>query len=309
MTIHFSQRGNRWDSLLFPIEDNRFELTLQFRIRLVRIEPTSSYTDTNTYAKGDGNLQYVDGHQTIKLEPWNDLEWEIYKREFKQVLERNWGERFVLTANKAWYTPRAGSAPINALIKCSLAIQVVDFADQQPHFLFRCIHFHPATYPDHFRSYVSNYYGLGVITHEDTNIIWAPQRTNKPNGIIFGQIPIVHEFGHILGFDHINGDGNDESAYGVTIDQQNNVMGIGYLFADKQAEPWERAMNRHLVRENRYDQSVKFTGHVDGPQIAAYWDDNWVSTPDPSPAIVPIDDAVQGLAGVTWKHMTNLPNR
>ena len=155
-----------------------------------------------------------------------------------------------------------------------------------------------------------------MITHEDVKIAWAPQRKTNPNGIIFGQIPVVHEFGHILGFGHVNGNRNDESAYGVTIDQQNNVMGMGYYFADKQAEPWERAMNRHLVRENRYDQSVTFTGHVNGPQITAYWDDNWaVSAPTPakgsssSPTGVPIDDAIRGPAGVTWAHMANLPNQ
>ena len=314
MTIHFSQRGQRWDSLLFPIDDNRFELTLQFRIRLIRIEPTSHFTDGNMWMKGDGNLSYVDGHRTIKLEDWNDLEWETYKREFKSVIERNWGERFVLTANKAWYTPRPGSAPVNALIKCSLAIQVVDFIDQQPHFTFRCIHFHPDVFLNHLRSYVSTYYGLGLITHEDVQFSWNLQRPRLNRyDISFGLIPVVHEFGHILGFEHVNGDGADDSAYGVTVEQNENVMGIGSRFADKQAEPWEWAMNRHLVRENQYDQSVRFTGHVDGPQIIAYWDDNWVPTPAPatggpsSTPGIPVDDAIRGPAGVTWGHMTNVP--
>lgn len=307
MTIHFVQRGRRWDSLLFPIDDNRFELTLQFRIRLVRIEPTSHFTDGNTWMKGDGNLYDMDLHRTVKLETWNDLEWETYKREFKSVLERNWGERFVLTANKAWYTPRAGSAPVNSLIKCSLAIQVVDFADQAPHFMFRCIHFHPDAYPNHFRSYASAYYGLGVLTHEDVSFSWNPQRKASPHGIEFGQIPVVHEFGHVLGFHHVNGDTSDDSAYGVTVDQQDNVMGMGSRFADKQAEPWEYAVNRHLVRENRYDQSVKFTGHVSVPQIIAYWDDTWAPTPTPSRQPVPIDDSIRGPAGVVWGHMANRP--
>ncbi|AUD01093.1 hypothetical protein [Spirosoma pollinicola] len=314
MNILFSQRSSRWDSLLFPIEDNRFELTLQFRVRLIRIEPTSHFMDPGTYMNGDGFLRYLDGHRTIKLESWADLEWETYKRDFKSVIERNWGDRFVLIPNKPWYTPRAGSAPIPAPIKCSIAIQVVDFADQNPHFKFRCIHFHPDIQQSNFQSYASWYYGLGIITHEDLQFYWRLKATKvgkQQHQVEFGQILVLHEFGHILGFDHVNGESNEDWAYGVTVDQKADTMGIGYHFANRHAEPWERTLKRHLVRENRYDNTVKFIGQTNGPQIIPYWDNNWEFTPTPSASgsnqPVPIDDAVRGPAGVIWGHMANRP--
>ena len=319
MNIHFSQKNRRWDSTFFPIDDNQFELTIQFRVRLVRIESTTHFTDGSTWAKGDGIVHDTSEYRNSQLHTWDDLEWETYKREFKSVLERNWQDKFVLLPNKAWYTPRTGSDKVSSLVKCSLTIQVVDFVDQHPHFTFRCIH------PDtSFRSYIDPSKAVGVITHEDLIFSWIRRRTKiggVQHRVEFGQITVLHEFGHVLGFDHINGASIGDSAYGVTLEQRETLMGMGHHFQDTQARPWVSTLNRHLIRENSYDRSVKFTGHINGLQIIAYWDNDFdlKSTPA-TPKHTPItgassgvhhsadkDAAVKGPAGVTWEHMTNMP--
>lgn len=323
MNIHFSQRGRRWDSLLFPVENNQFELTIQCRVHLVRIEPGSHFTDGTTWMNGKGVVHSLLDHQAIKLDAWDDLEWETYKREFKQVLERNWNERFRLVPNKAWYASPKGTDPISVPVRCSLAIQVIDSAALHPHFTFRCLH--PQT---SFRSYVSSDKGSGIITHEDVTFSWIMRRTlinGQRHRVEFGQITVLHEFGHVLGFDHVNGGGNDDGAYGITLDQRENLMGMGHHFASAQARPWRTTLRRHLVPENRYDRGVTFTGQVDGPQLIAYWDNDWDLKPTPKPAkkgtkkhassatgpahapAPTTDDLVYGPGGVVWKHMAHQP--
>ena len=322
MNIHFTQLGHRWDSLLFPIDDNRFELTLQFRVRLIRIEPTSSFAYREAYMDGKGILHTMDDHKKFNLNAWNDLEWETYKRGFCDVLERQWGGRFVLVPNKAWYGKLKNGPLKSSLIQCNLSIQVSELAASNPHFTFRCIH--PAT--SNFRSYASPELGVGIITHEDLTVSWIPRRTKfgaQQHRVEYGQITVVHEFGHVLGFEHVNGTSNDEGAYGITLDQRDNLMGMGSRFADKQSRPWVTTLKRHLLPENKYDRSVKFAGHVDGLQIIAYWDNDFDMKPTPptpktkTPAkgggasgvhhSVDKDDVVRGPAGVTWGHMTNQP--
>ena len=80
MNIHFSQANSRWDSVLSPIGDNQFELTLHFRIRLVRIEPTTHFYDGGTWAKGDGVAHSPYHPFTHKLHTWTDLEWTTYRQ-------------------------------------------------------------------------------------------------------------------------------------------------------------------------------------------------------------------------------------
>ena len=41
----------------------------------------------------------------------------------------------------------------------------------------------------------------------------------------FSQVPVVHEFGHLLGLDHPVCKGNDDRCYGVTFEQKNDLMG------------------------------------------------------------------------------------
>ena len=323
MNIHFSQQNRRWDSLLFPINDNQFELTLQFRIRLVRIEPTSHFSDGGSWMNGKGVLHGPYAPFTHPLHAWNDLEWETYKREFKDVIERNWNDKFVLLPNKAWYSPLLGSGKISAPIQCSLKIQLVDTPSQHPHFTLRIIH------PDvSFRSYMITEDRVGILTHEDLKFSWNLLKTKigkQEHRIEYGQITALHEFGHVLGFEHVNGASAALSAYGITLEQKDNLMGAGHHFAEKQAQPWETTIKKHLIPEDKYDRTVKFAGHLSGPQIIAYWDNDFdMKTAPDSPKKKPAkpakgasssgvkpsigqDSTVQGPAGVTWEHMANQP--
>lgn len=320
MNIHFSQTNSRWDSVLSPIGDNRFELTLQFRIRLVRIEPTTHFTDGGTWAKGDGVAHSPYHPFTHKLHAWNDLEWTNYRQEFCRVIERNWNNKFVLIPNKAWYIPPpAGSGKLSAPIQCSLKIELVDSASQHPHFTIRCIH------PENeFRSYMDPESRVGIITHEDLKFNWNmwPTKIGKQtHRIEYGQITALHEFGHVLGFEHVNGISTELWSYGTTVEQRENLMGAGHHFSDKQARPWEGTIRRHLIPENKYDRTVKFAGHLSGPQIIAYWDNDFdMKDPPPPPKHKPAKPAkgasgahhatstVHGPAGVIWEHMTHIPS-
>ncbi|WP_052731142.1 zinc metalloprotease [Spirosoma radiotolerans] len=317
MNIHFSQTNSRWDSVLSPIGGNRFELTLQFRIRLVRIEPTTQFYEGDTWASGNGVMHSPYHPFTHKLNTWNDLEWTNYRQEFCRVIEHNWSDKFMLIPNKAWYIPPpAGSDKVSAPVQCSLKIQLVDSASQHPHFTIRCIH------PDKgFRSFMSPELRTGIITHDDLKFEWRvlPTKIGKQqHQIEYGQITVLHEFGHVLGFEHVNGSSAERWAYGITLEQRANLMGLGIHFSDKQARPWEATIRRHLIPENKYDRTVKFAGHLSSPQIIAYWDNDF-DMKDPPPKAKSTKPAkgasgahhssstIHGPAGVIWEHMANIP--
>jgi len=89
------------------------------------------------------------------------------------------------------------------------------------------------------------------------------------HNVTYYQTVILHEFGHTLGLDHINGSGNDSAAYGISLEERSNEMGIGDEVQVGQAKPWISQMRRHLIR-NHADKPVSFKARVAKPQQVSY---------------------------------------
>ncbi|WAC10767.1 hypothetical protein [Dyadobacter pollutisoli] len=271
MHIHLFRNARRWDSCLLPIDDTTFGLILQFKVHLVRVEPTTRFFRPDTHATGNGILH--DTYGTFHLDAWDNRDWEEYKRRFVEVVQRHWSDRFILDPNKDWYTPRSGSTRNSATIQCGLSIQLVETA-AQAHQTYRIIH----PREDGFRSYVEEANRSGLFTHQDLESHWNNRRTRVGTAIHsvdFLQTTINHEFGHTLGLDHVNGVGNSDSHYGVTLEQRENQMGMGGLLTGRHAQPWIRQMRFHAIPRTHYDTTVQFRGRVASPQLIEYWDNDW----------------------------------
>ncbi|WP_353722894.1 hypothetical protein [Dyadobacter sp. 676] len=271
MHIHLFRNARRWDSCLVPIDDTTFGMILQFKVHLVRVEPTTRFFMADTYATGNGIMH--DTYGRFHLESWSDSEWEEYKRKFVTVVQRHWSDKFILDPNKPWYTPRSTTARNTATIQCGLSIQLVDSASQA-HQTYRIIHPREHT----FRSYVDEDNRTGLFTHNDLESHWNTRLTRvgaEMHSVSFLQTTVNHEFGHTLGLAHVNGAGNSDSNYGVKLSERENQMGMGGLLTPRHAQPWIMRLRNHLIPQTHYDSGVTFRGRVASPQLIEYWDNDW----------------------------------
>ena len=74
------------------------------------------------------------------------------------------------------------------------------------------------------------------------------QRTDIP------QTPIEHEFGHMLGLPHIHCDANDQQCYGVTPEEQADIMGTGSFVSPRDYGPFAELMPYFTGRNYRVQQ-------------------------------------------------------
>lgn len=69
----------------------------------------------------------------------------------------------------------------------------------------------------------------------------------------FSQIPVVHEFGHLIGLEHPLCRGNEDRCYGITFEQKNDIMGYGSEITPRDYHPFivilERYGQDHLPKE------------------------------------------------------------
>ncbi len=224
-----------------------------------------------TYATGNGILH--DTYGRFNLDRWANTEWEDYKRDFVSVVQRHWSDKFILDPNKPWYPPRRDEARNAATIQCGLSIQLVDSA-AQAHQTFRIIH----PQETNFRSYVDEPGRTGLFTHLDLESHWNDRQTrigSETHSVSFLQTTVNHEFGHTLGLEHVNGTGNSDSHYGVTLSERENQMGMGGLLTPRHARPWITRLRNHLVPQTHYDTTVSFRARVASPQLIEYWDNDW----------------------------------
>ena len=90
------------------------------------------------------------------------------------------------------------------------------------------------------------------------------------------QSTVLHEFGHTLGLDHVNGAGNSDANYGVTLDQREDLMGMGDHLTTRHARPWKSQLSHHLIQDHaRGDATLRFNAEVTAPQLITYWDNDW----------------------------------
>jgi hypothetical protein len=69
------------------------------------------------------------------------------------------------------------------------------------------------------------------------------------------QMPAEHEFGHMLGLPHIHCDTNDQTCYGVTPEEQADIMGTGSFVSPRDYEPFAELMPYFTGRNYRVRQA------------------------------------------------------
>jgi len=278
MQIHMIYNSRDRDSLLMPMDDRTVDLMLQYSLQLVRCEPTSHFNVVGTYCTGNGILHDDDGR--YHLDPWTDAEWVAFRENFVSVIMRYWDGKFELTPNRPWYQPRgtqgAAAAP---RITCSLSLGLVDTAGHanQRYFIIK-------PRETTFRSFAAAPQRLGLFTHRDLSLDWNTRQTRVGrvrHSVSYLQSTILHEFGHTLGLNHVNGAGNNDANYGITLEQREDLMGMGDHAGPREAQPWISQLRRHLipVRGNRDDALLRFTARVVSPQLITYWDNDWRPAP------------------------------
>ena len=71
-----------------------------------------------------------------------------------------------------------------------------------------------------------------------------PSKSNMKE-MTFYQVPAVHEFGHLMGLQHIACAGDDDRCYGVTAEQKMDIMGYGSVVSPRDYAPFVRIMTRY----------------------------------------------------------------
>jgi hypothetical protein len=256
------------------------DLMLQFRLQLIRCEPTSHFNVVGTYCTGNGILH--DEFGTFHLDPWTDAEWNAFRNNFTNVIMRYWDGKFELTPNRPWHRPFGPQGAVEATaISCSLSLGLETVAARSHHRYF-IIKPRETT----FRSFAAADRRLGLFTHRDLSLRWNTRQTRVGrvrHSVSYLQNTVLHEFGHTLGLDHVAGSGNSDANYGVTLEQREDLMGMGDHVTGREAQPWRAQLRHHLIPEHGHaDAGLRFTPRVTQPQLITYWDNDW--TPSPAPA-------------------------
>jgi hypothetical protein len=279
MEIRMIHSGRDRDSLLMPMNPQNVDLMLQYSVQLVRCEPTTRFNVSGTFCTGNGILH--DTYGTFHLDPWSDGEWRDFSSNFVGVITRYWDGKFELTPNRPWYRARGAQGPASAAsVSCSLSLGLVGGPGtaNQRYFIIK-------PREGNFRSFADPPRRLGLVTHRDRSLHWNTRRTRiggVRHSVSYLQSTILHEFGHTLGLDHVAGTGNSDADYGTTLDQREDLMGMGDHATGREARPWVSQLRYHLVPA-RGEAPVRFTPRVLSPQLITYWDNDW-APPAAAPA-------------------------
>ena len=275
MEIRTSHSGQDRDSLLSPRGARSFDLTLQYRIQLVRCEPCTHVNDfmvSRIFCTGNGVLR--DGARQFHLDRLENAELLAFRENFSRVILRYWDRTLELAPDRPWYRPRgAQGAPEAARIACGLALTLVDTAAQAHHRYFII-----KPRETNFRPFANAQRRVGLFTHRDLAMkrqIWLTPIDGAVHNVLFMQSPVLHEFGHTLGLSHIGGRGSGERAYGATLAEQQDIMGLGNRLSAGAAQPWIAQLRHHVIRA-RAEPPLSFSARVVAPQLVSYWDYDWV---------------------------------
>ena len=267
--------GDDRDSMLYRVDEQHLDLALRYRIQLIRCEPTTRIAIphlSSTHADGDGKL-HDDGGAVYNLAAWADWEWNAFRDNLPKVIRDFWNEKYELTPSRPWFRPLPHQGLTAPKVTCSLDIELVN-SPARAHQRYFIIKLKPNE--PFFRSFAFPSERTGVFTQNDLSPMTRHRKTRIGHGrrgawhnVTYFQTVILHEFGHTLGLDHVNGPGNDHANYGITLEERSNEMGIGDEVQIGQAKPWISQMRRHLIRSPK-DQAVQFKARVIAPQNASY---------------------------------------
>lgn len=265
MEIRTSHTGRDRDSVLVRRGARAFDLVLQYRIQLVRCEPSThinEFVSSRIFSTGNGLLH--DGPRQFHLEAWANDEWQAFRENFAQVITRYWDRKLELTPNRPW--------PERARITCGLSLSLADTAARahQRFFIIK-------PRETNFRPFANAERRHGLFTHRDLAMrprIWLTPIGGALHNVRFQQSPVLHEFGHTMGLGHIGGRGSGIRAYGATLAEQQDIMGLGDRLSAGSGQPWIAQLRHHLILA-RDEPPLSFTARVIALQLISYWDYDW----------------------------------
>jgi hypothetical protein len=84
--------------------------------------------------------------------------------------------------------------------------------------------------------------------YRESPVLIDPKKPPTPDNMkmmTFAQIPAAHEFGHLIGLQHVACEGNAERCYGVTAEQKLDIMGYGMDVSPRDYAPFQKIMERY----------------------------------------------------------------
>jgi hypothetical protein len=232
------------------------------------------------------------------MQPWPAGEFDRFCQRYRREIPAGWNDRFWLVPSGPWGSPVIlpdGSAQLVAAVKCRLRIELV--ADN-PHVHGEVAYLAPLS--DFRRSntpFRDQHHGALC----DGNLregapLKMDSRDLDPKEPIRQQIPAMHEMGHYLGLDHVNGRGNDPINYGANKTQQSSLMGYGVDLWPDHAWPWKHRLMMHIDSAENLWRAVM---QRPGPQLLP---------PPPAPAPRPAPTPPPPLAPDPHGYQSGVPS-
>lgn len=257
MPYHEYYHSHRYDSHLISSNLSTRQNAILLITARVRLEPMSydgevcrNSTQCHLFENGNGNGEPTE----VPIFPWVSYQWNEYKRRVKREIETyfngenqegimwlkpdsiEWNKKFCFTEGGQIYIPN---------IRCSLRVDIVNTPNA--HITYYCYNTNPAnrevdyagTNPDHLS---------GFLTNNSVELMHGPIQGSNYE---YRQIPVVHEFGHYLGMDHVACPASTLQCYLGTGNQAEDLMGIQMGHNRSHARPWQVRLARHFGSEIR----------------------------------------------------------
>ncbi len=176
--------------------------------------------------EGPGWLDPSKQTQTQESEQANNAFLERFQREFKEIVERTWSYQYNLRP----------ACPLDRNLSYHAKVDIVPVFSN-PHAAVHVFRDTPGG-----RSNAGE--GLSALQESD-NQIQEHKWTFRGKERQYFQVPSAHEFGHLMGVDHIHCRGNDANCYGVTPDESLDIMGRGSVVSSRDYEPFLRIGRRY----------------------------------------------------------------
>ncbi|WP_028667219.1 hypothetical protein [Runella zeae] len=259
--------GRKYDSSL-TIQGHTAQLTLEMNIQFVAIDGNSSVpgrlriiqTPEWTFEGITQNGELRDRHGVFPLCQWNhSSEFVPLQQKLLNAIETAWDNQYWLNPARGWYRNEALNYDEALPVLCRVKVKDVS---ANPHFTAYCIKPDPSReHSANFRSYVSNRGHWGVFTIHDAQTLEFPfpsegstPTDDNKDGIYdrdvpfaYRQVTVAHEFSHMIGLHHVNGQGNESWRYGVNDSQRRQISGMGMEILPHHMRPWSNRLNQHIA--------------------------------------------------------------